>query len=96
MENRQREIRAKINFAFMMGSALRTIEFQCGQSIRTENKRPRAPLAPEVFWIYYLGTLLYWLYDSSEDNLTDYLNESKNLFRTKGMLADLIFVARAP
>jgi len=27
--------------------------------------------------------------------LIDYLNESKNLFRTKGMLADLIFMARA-
>ena len=27
--------------------------------------------------------------------LNDYLNESKNLFRTKGMLADLIFMARA-
>src|SRR5215831_13990884 len=22
-------------------------------------------LAPEVFWIYYMGALLYWLYDSS-------------------------------
>jgi len=27
--------------------------------------------------------------------LNDYMNESKNLFRTKGMLADLIFMARA-
>src|SRR5918998_2158213 len=24
-------------------------------------------LVPEVFWIYYLGVLLFWLYDSSED-----------------------------
>jgi len=23
-------------------------------------------LAPEVFWIYYMGALLYWLYDTSE------------------------------
>lgn len=23
-------------------------------------------LAPEVFWIYYMGALLYWLYDRSE------------------------------
>jgi hypothetical protein len=27
--------------------------------------------------------------------LDDYFSESKNLFRTKGMMADLIFVARA-
>src|SRR2546421_1291919 len=27
-------------------------------------------LAPEVFWIYYMGALLYWLYDSSEENKT--------------------------
>jgi len=24
-------------------------------------------LIPEAFWIYYLGVLLFWLYDSSED-----------------------------
>jgi len=24
-------------------------------------------LAPEVFWIYYLGVLLFWLYDTSKD-----------------------------
>jgi AcrR family transcriptional regulator len=33
-------------------------------------RRRRGPLAffaPEVFWIYYLGVLLYWLYDTSED-----------------------------
>ena len=24
-------------------------------------------LVPEAFWIYYLGVLLFWLYDSSED-----------------------------
>jgi AcrR family transcriptional regulator len=32
-------------------------------------KRRPGPLsffAPEVFWIYYLGILLYWLYDTSE------------------------------
>jgi len=31
-------------------------------------QRPKAPLAPEVFWIYYPGTLLYWLYDSIIDS----------------------------
>jgi AcrR family transcriptional regulator len=28
---------------------------------------PLSWLVPEVFWIYYLGVLLFWLYDSSED-----------------------------
>jgi hypothetical protein len=31
----------------------------------------------------------------SREFLNDYLNESKNLFRTKGMLADLIFMVRS-
>jgi AcrR family transcriptional regulator len=37
------------------------------ESIPKHKQDPLAFLAPEVFWIYYLGTLLYWLYDSSED-----------------------------
>ena len=37
------------------------------ESIPRQKQNPLAFLAPEVFWIYYLGTLLYWLYDSSED-----------------------------
>ncbi len=37
------------------------------ESIPRHKQNPLAFLAPEVFWIYYLGTLLYWLYDSSED-----------------------------
>lgn len=37
------------------------------ESIPKQKQNPLAFLAPEVFWIYYLGTLLYWLYDSSED-----------------------------
>ena len=36
-------------------------------SIPKHKQNPLAFLAPEVFWIYYLGTLLYWLHDSSED-----------------------------
>jgi AcrR family transcriptional regulator len=37
------------------------------ESVPKHKQNPLAFLAPEVFWIYYLGTLLYWLYDSSED-----------------------------
>jgi AcrR family transcriptional regulator len=37
------------------------------ESIPRDKQNPLAFLAPEVFWIYYVGTLLYWLYDSSED-----------------------------
>ena len=37
------------------------------ESIPRDKQNPLAFLAPEVFWIYYLGTLLFWLYDSSED-----------------------------
>src|SRR4030095_2401140 len=36
------------------------------ESIPKQKQNPLAFLAPEVFWIYYVGTLLYWLYDSSE------------------------------
>ena len=31
------------------------------ESIPKQKQDPLAFLAPEVFWIYYLGTLLYWL-----------------------------------
>lgn len=37
------------------------------ESIPKHKQNPLAFLAPEVFWIYYVGTLLYWLYDSSEN-----------------------------
>ena len=37
------------------------------ESIPKHKQDPLTFLAPEVFWIYYVGTLLYWLYDSSED-----------------------------
>ncbi len=36
------------------------------ESIPKHRHSPLTFLAPEVFWIYYLGALLYWLYDSSE------------------------------
>ncbi|HEX8174917.1 MAG TPA: TetR/AcrR family transcriptional regulator [Pyrinomonadaceae bacterium] len=37
--------------------------------------------APEVFWIYYLGVLLYWLYDTSEgkQNTLAFLDRSLNV-----------------
>lgn len=46
-------------------------------------KRRQGPLsffAPEVFWIYYLGLLLYWLYDTSEgkQNTLAFLDRSLN------------------
>ncbi|HVF50036.1 MAG TPA: TetR family transcriptional regulator [Pyrinomonadaceae bacterium] len=47
-------------------------------------KHERGPLsffAPEVFWIYYLGVLLYWLNDSSEgkQNTLAFLDRSLNV-----------------
>src|SRR5882672_641082 len=35
------------------------------ESVPKHQHSPLAFLAPEVFWIYYLGALLYWLHDSS-------------------------------
>src|SRR3989441_2044813 len=37
------------------------------ESIPKHRRSPLTFLAPEVFWIYYMGALLYWLYDSSDD-----------------------------
>src|SRR3989454_7035729 len=38
-------------------------------------------LAPEVFWIYYLGALLYWLHDSSpgKENTLAFLDRSLSI-----------------
>jgi hypothetical protein len=38
-------------------------------------------LVPEVHWIYYLGALLYWLYDSSEgkQNTLAFLDRSLSI-----------------
>ena len=46
-------------------------------------------LVPEAFWIYYLGVLLFWLYDSSEDkqNTIAFLDRSLHVgvsFLTNG------------
>ncbi|MFN2576405.1 MAG: TetR family transcriptional regulator [Pyrinomonadaceae bacterium] len=35
------------------------------ESLPKNQHSPLSFLAPEVFWIYYLGALLYWLHDSS-------------------------------
>ena len=50
----------------------------------SESKHRHGPLtffAPEVFWIYYLGVLLYWLNDSSEgkQNTLAFLDRSLNV-----------------
>jgi AcrR family transcriptional regulator len=44
---------------------LRFVEELIDESI-PKKANPLGFLAPEVFWIYYMGALLYWLYDSSE------------------------------
>lgn len=36
------------------------------ESVPKHQQSPFTFFAPEVFWIYYLGVLLYWLYDLSE------------------------------
>jgi AcrR family transcriptional regulator len=37
------------------------------ESLTKNQHSPLTFLAPDVFWIYYLGALLYWLHDSSPD-----------------------------
>ena len=44
---------------------LRFVEELIEESI-PKKQNPLGFLAPEVFWIYYMGALLYWLYDTSE------------------------------
>jgi hypothetical protein len=38
-------------------------------------------MAPEAFWIYYLGVLLYWLHDSSsgKQNTLAFLDRSLSM-----------------
>jgi len=50
----------------------------------SSSKRKQDPLTwlvPEVFWIYYLGVLLFWLYDTSEDkqHTLAFLDRSLNI-----------------
>jgi len=44
---------------------LRFVEELIEESI-PKKRNPLGFLAPEVFWIYYMGALLFWLYDTSE------------------------------
>jgi len=51
------------------------------ESIPEQKRNPLSFLAPEVFWIYYLGALLYWLHDSSEGKQSTlaFLDRSLNM-----------------
>jgi AcrR family transcriptional regulator len=57
------------------------VEELIAESIPRNRRGPVTFLAPEVFWIYYLGALLYWLYDSSEgkQNTLAFLDRSLNI-----------------
>jgi AcrR family transcriptional regulator len=48
------------------------------ESLPGKRQNPLAFLAPEVFWIYYLGALLYWLHDESpgKQNTLAFLDRS--------------------
>jgi len=51
------------------------------ESLPKQRNSPITFLAPEVFWIYYLGALLYWLHDSSEgkQNTLAFLDRSLSI-----------------
>jgi len=51
------------------------------ESIPKHRRSPLTFLAPEVFWIYYMGALLYWLYDSSagKQNTLAFLDRSLSI-----------------
>src|SRR5437870_11614645 len=51
------------------------------ESLPRQKQNPLAFLAPEVFWIYYLGALLYWLHDSSpgKQNTLAFLDRSLSI-----------------
>jgi len=59
---------------------LRFVEELIEESI-PRDQNPLGFLAPEVFWIYYLGVVLYWLYDTSEQkqNTLAFLDRSLNV-----------------
>jgi len=59
---------------------LRFVEELIAESI-PRNQNPLGFLASEVFWIYYLGVLLYWLYDSSpgKQHTLAFLDRSLNV-----------------
>jgi AcrR family transcriptional regulator len=51
------------------------------ESLPKKQHGPISWLGPEVFWIYYLGTLLYWLHDASDDkqHTLAFLDRSLNI-----------------
>src|SRR5438477_3337935 len=51
------------------------------ESLPTTRPSPLTFLATEVFWIYYLGALLYWLHDSSpgKQNTLAFLDRSLSI-----------------
>jgi AcrR family transcriptional regulator len=59
---------------------LRFVEELIEESL-PKKENPLGFLAPEVFWIYYMGALLYWLYDSSEgkQNTLAFLDRSMSM-----------------
>jgi AcrR family transcriptional regulator len=59
---------------------LRFVEELIEESI-PRKQNPLGFLAPEVFWIYYLGVLLYWLYDTSpgKQHTLAFLDRSLNI-----------------
>src|SRR5438876_3661443 len=48
------------------------------EALPKQQQNPLAWLAPDVFWFYYLGALLYWLHDSSpaKQNTLAFLDRS--------------------
>jgi len=46
-----------------------------------KKQNPLGFLAPDIFWIYYLGVLLYWLYDTSpgKEHTLAFLDRSLNI-----------------
>jgi AcrR family transcriptional regulator len=51
------------------------------ESLPKHRGSPLSWMAPEVFWIYYLGALLYWLHDSSpgKQNTLAFLDRSLSI-----------------
>jgi AcrR family transcriptional regulator len=51
------------------------------ESLPNQRHNPLTWLAPDVFWFYYLGALLYWLHDSSpgKQNTLAFLDRSLSI-----------------
>src|SRR5918912_1476330 len=56
------------------------VEELIAESAPKRQRGALTPFAPELFWIYYLGVLLYWLYDTSEgkQNTLAFLDRTLN------------------